>query len=116
MSKMTIKDLEAAASANPVLHPYIKVGMSTCGIAAGAQIVFDTLAKEIKRRDLEIDLKRTGCVGMCYAEPLIEVYVEGLPVVTYGTVDADVALRIMEEHVCGKRLVNDHIYDLPVRR
>ena len=53
---------------------------------------------------------------MCYAEPLIEVYVEGLPVVTYGMVNSETALRIMEEHVCGKRLVNDHIFDLPVRR
>ncbi|NLL12010.1 MAG: (2Fe-2S) ferredoxin domain-containing protein [Fibrobacter sp.] len=116
MRKMTKEDLQAAASANPPVQPYIKVGMSTCGIAAGAQDVFDTLAKEIKRRDVQIELKRTGCVGMCYAEPLIEVYVEGLPVVTYGMVNSETALRIMEEHVCGKRLVNDHIFDLPVRR
>ncbi len=116
MSKMSRKDLQAAASANPPVHPYIKVGMSTCGVAAGAQVVYDTLAKEIKRRDVQIELKRTGCVGMCYAEPLVEVYVEGLPVITYGMVNSETALRIMEEHVCGKRLVNDHIYDLPVRR
>ena len=36
--------------------------------------------------------------------------------VTYGMVNSETALRIMEEHVCGKRLVNDHIFDLPVRR
>ena len=116
MSKMPREELQAAASVTPPQQPYIKVGMSTCGIAAGAQGVFDTLAKEIKRRDVQIELKKTGCVGMCYAEPLIEVYVEGLPVVTYGMVNSDIALRIMEEHVCGKRLVNDHIFDLPVRR
>ncbi len=116
MSKMTKEDLQAAASANPTSGPYIKVGMSTCGIAAGAQNVFDTLTKEIKRRDVQIELKRTGCVGMCYAEPIIEVCVEGLPAVTYGLVNSEVALRIMEEHICGKRLVNDHIIDLPVRR
>ncbi len=116
MSKMTRKELQEAASANPPQNSYIKVGMSTCGIAAGAQGVFDTLEKEIKRRDVQIELKKAGCVGMCYAEPIIEVYVEGLPVVTYGMVKQETALRIMEEHVCGKRLVNDHIYDLPVRR
>lgn len=116
MNKLTRKDLETAASETSDGRPYIKVGMSTCGVAAGAQEVFDTLTKEIKRRDVAIDLRKTGCVGMCYAEPLIEVYVEGLPVVTYGGVNSEIALRIMEEHVCGKRLVNDHIYDLPVRR
>lgn len=116
MSKITRKELDVAASTTPPQRSYIKVGMSTCGIAAGAKDVFDTLTKEIKRRDIAIELRQTGCVGMCYAEPLIEVYVEGLPVVTYGKVNGDVALRVVEEHVCGKRLVNDHIYDLPVRR
>lgn len=116
MGKMTRKDLECAASSTTGGRQYIKVGMSTCGIAAGAQEVFDALVKEVGHRDLSVEVRRTGCVGMCHSEPLIEVAVDGLPVVTYGKVSSEVALRILEEHVCGKRLVNDHIFDLPVRR
>lgn len=115
MAKMKREDLEKVAPASSGKQ-YIKVGMSTCGVAAGAQDVYDIIVKEIKHRDLQIELKKTGCVGMCHSEPLVEVNIEGLPVVTYGRVDKDVALRILEEHVCGKRLLNDHIYDLPVRR
>lgn len=113
---MTRIDIENAASKGLTEHSYIKIGMSTCGIAAGAQDVFDILTKEIKKRDVAIELRRVGCMGMCHAEPIIEVFVEGLPAVIYGRVDSEIALRIMEEHVCAKRLVNDHIYDLPVRR
>lgn len=116
MAKFTREDLNKAAASATAGRSYIKVGMSTCGVAAGAQEVYDIFIKEIKQRDIPVDVKRTGCVGMCHAEPLVEVSIEGLPVVTYGEVDKDVALRIIEEHVCGKRLVNDHIYDLPVRR
>lgn len=115
MSKMSREDLEKIVPPENV-KSYIKVGMSTCGIAAGAQEVYDLLNQEIKAHNVAIDLKKTGCIGMCHCEPLVEIYVEGLPTVTYGRVTKDVALRLVEEHICQKRLLNDHIYELPVRR
>jgi NADP-reducing hydrogenase subunit HndB len=90
---------------------WIKVGLSTCGIAAGADEVFSVLVDEAKKRNLDIAIKRTGCTGMCYAEPLVEVKVEGMPAVTYGKVTRDLALKILEEHVCAKHPVKDAIYD-----
>jgi (2Fe-2S) ferredoxin len=95
---------------------YIKVGLSTCGIAAGAQEVFNLLAEEVGKRNLPVTVRRCGCNGACYAEPLVEVCVEGIPAVTYGRVTCEVAIRILEEHVRDKRLVNDHIVDMVVRR
>ena len=89
----------------------IKVGMSTCGIAAGAGKAMDILKKEVKNRKLDIEVEQCGCAGMCYAEPLVEVAVEGMPTVTYGKVDAETARDIIEKHICGKRLLNDHIYN-----
>jgi NADP-reducing hydrogenase subunit HndB len=115
MSKLTRQDLEKIVPASSV-GPYIKVGMSTCGIAAGAQEVYDIFSQEIKAHNVAIDLKKTGCLGMCHCEPLVEISVEGLPAVTYGRVTKEVALRLVEEHLCQKRLLNDHIYELPVRR
>lgn len=115
MNKITREDLDKIAPANAG-RPYIKVGMSTCGIAAGAQEIYDLFSQEIKAHNVVIDLKKTGCIGMCHCEPLVEIFVEGLPPVTYGRVTKDVALRLVEEHLCQKRLLNDHIYELPVRR
>jgi (2Fe-2S) ferredoxin len=91
---------------------WIKVGLSTCGIAAGAQTVYDLLKDESQKRSIAVDIKQCGCSGNCAAEPLIQVKVEGMPLVTYGRVDADTAIKILEKHVCGKRLVNDHIYGI----
>jgi (2Fe-2S) ferredoxin len=116
MKKLTREDLEKCAQNTCQSTQYIKVGMSTCGIAAGAQDVFDVFKKEAKTRDINVNVCKTGCIGMCHAEPVVEVAVEGLPAVMYGGVTKEVALRILEEHVCGKRFVNDHIFDLPVRR
>jgi NADH:ubiquinone oxidoreductase subunit F (NADH-binding)/(2Fe-2S) ferredoxin len=88
MPRLTIADLAArhreqtAASSQPT----IRVGMSTCGMAAGAEPVFEALASEVKSRGLDWRVARTGCAGMCSMEPLVEVAPVGRPAVMYGDV------------------------------
>ncbi len=94
---------------------YVKVGMSTCGLAAGAQDTYNAFKEEIEKRGLDVKLKKCGCLGMCFAEPLVEVAVEGLPTVIYGKVNVSVAHRIIDEHLCGKRIVNDHVYEVHIK-
>jgi (2Fe-2S) ferredoxin len=117
MKRITKADLDnAPACCMAAKGPYIKVGMSSCGIAAGADEVFTLLSAEAQKRNLSIVVKRCGCNGACYSEPLVEVCIDGLPSVTYGRVTPEIAMRIMEEHVRDKRLVQDYIVDVPVRR
>ncbi len=91
---------------------WIRVGLSTCGIAAGADKVFSVLKEEVAKRNLDISVERCGCVGQCYAEPLVEVAIAGLPRVTYGQIDAKDAVAIIERHVCNKKLLQDRIYKI----
>ncbi|MFA5362611.1 MAG: (2Fe-2S) ferredoxin domain-containing protein [Candidatus Omnitrophota bacterium] len=113
MKKLTREDLDKKAQAQKERsQDWIKVGLSTCGIAAGAQEVFNVLAEEVKKRNIPVEVKKCGCLGMCYAEPLVEVHIEGLPAVIYGRVNKDAAIKILEKHVCGKMLVNDYIFDM----
>ena len=113
MNKMTKKDLEAIKQQRTAEdRNWIKVGYCTCGIAAGAKEVYETLVAEKRKQNADIDIKKCGCVGMCSAEPLVEVHVKNMPTVFYGKVDKEVAAKIMEKHVGGKMLVNDRIYDM----
>ena len=66
----------------------IRVGLSTCGLAAGAETVYRTLDEQIRRRDLPIRLQRTGCLGACHREPLVEV-IAGDASTLYGPVHAE---------------------------
>ena len=91
---------------------WIRVGYSTCGVAAGAKDVYDILISETKARGLDLSIKKCGCVGLCSAEPMVEVNIDGVPRVFYGKVNKEVAHKIMDEHVVGKRLVDGHIYEL----
>ena len=49
------------------------VGEGSCGISAGAAKVYDSLAKELEA-DKVAELGITGCIGMCFLEPIVDVY------------------------------------------
>ncbi len=92
----------------------IVVGMGTCGIAAGSKTTLkafeDALAGQEKYK---VSLKKSGCMGLCYAEPTVEVSVPGMPSVIYGNVDEETAKKIINKHVYRKIFLNNHIYDRP---
>ena len=46
---------------------FFRVGMASCGIAAGADKVFDALQEKTS-----LPVLATGCLGHCYAEPVVE--------------------------------------------
>ena len=79
----------------------IIVGMGTCGLAAGAGEVWERVAREAEEMGLPVELSRTGCIGMCEQEVLLDVAMPGKPRVTYGHVTPEMVQRILAEHVLG---------------
>ena len=51
----------------------IKVGQGSCGISAGAGKVYTAL-EQILNNNPEVQLSVTGCIGMCYLEPIVDIY------------------------------------------
>ncbi len=71
---MNFEQLRAAGEASPFPDRIkITVGMATCGLAAGADVIFDTLKQRIEQRSLDVLLTKTGCLGCCHQEPIVEV-------------------------------------------
>jgi len=79
----------------------IKVGTATCGNAAGAQKTLLKL-KELIKDNKDIILKETGCIGMCYKEPLVEILKNNTRFL-YGNVDENVAENIFKEHILNDK-------------
>ncbi len=76
----------------------IIVGLGSCGLAAGAAKVYDEF-KRIKETDnLDFELKKTSCIGMCFNEPLVEV-IDDTGSYLYGKVDAKLADEILDKHL-----------------
>lgn len=55
----------------------IVVGTGSCGIAAGAQVVIDALQEAVMSGKLVAQVDQTGCIGMCHAEPIVDIYCDG---------------------------------------
>lgn len=92
----------------------IIIGMGTCGIAAGAKETLAAFLSVLDEKKIKhVAITQTGCMGLCYVEPTVEVILPDMPPVIYGKVDADVARKIVKEHILGKRLVTDHMFDRP---
>jgi NADP-reducing hydrogenase subunit HndB len=94
----------------------VLVGMGTCGVAAGANEVLKAFQEEIEKKGLtNVVIKQTGCLGLCSVEPTVEIVMPDMPRVIYGDVTAEVARDIVFKHIVSKKLVNEHIYDRPVK-
>ena len=93
----------------------IIVGMGTCGIAAGAKLTFDAIVEQINAAGLgeQVVIRQTGCMGLCYVEPTVEVALPGRPTVIYGKMTSDVAKELVKKHLVEHKLLDDHIYDRP---
>ncbi len=78
--------------------PKIIVGLGSCGIAAGAAKTYHEFERIIQSDELDIDLKKTSCIGMCYREPLVEV-IDDSGSYLYGEVDLQRVDEIIDKHI-----------------
>lgn len=124
MAKMTLEDLRKLRDTKKTemrkrdaegKSIQVIVGMGTCGLAAGAKMTLDAFLKALDDKKLVDDVlvRQTGCMGLCHSEPTVEVAVPGMPTVIYGKVDATVAKEIVESHLIGRKLLDNHIIDRP---
>jgi NADH-quinone oxidoreductase subunit F len=84
----------------------IVVGMGTCGLSAGAQSAYDRLQELAAGSDCTLTI--SGCIGMCYREPLVEIRDGGSRFV-YGEVTPQRAEEIWKRHVLGGETVSDWV-------
>lgn len=83
------------------LKPRILVGAGTCGKAAGAEAVLNALNEALERRGVEALVIQVGCMGLCYAEPMIGIVKPGRPQVIYGNVRPEIAAQLVADYVVG---------------
>ena len=64
MAQLTRSDLEKIkAKHTGGNRSWIKVGFSTCGIAAGAQDVYDALVEEVRKHNVDVEVKKAAVSG-----------------------------------------------------
>jgi NADH-quinone oxidoreductase subunit F len=79
----------------------ILIGTATCGVAAGAENILDKLRQELKKNNIDADIIQVGCIGLCYAEPLVEIIKPGKPSVFYGNLTEERVSEIVRDYMVG---------------
>lgn len=86
----------------------IRVGLGTCGVSAGGEAVYREIKQRIAEKNLDIILKETGCMGMCYEEVLVEV-LDDAGSHLYSKVTEDRVEKIINEHIIENKPVQEWI-------
>jgi len=79
----------------------VNVGMSTCGLAAGAGPVYSEIKNQLALRGVKAKVVNVGCIGACYAEPLVEFIARGQPGVIFSGVTEGGVEEIIERYLSG---------------
>ena len=101
--------------------PKIHIGMATCGIASGALETQAAFEVALAERGIDAHLHTVGCVGHCYAEPVVVIDHpdSGFPPILYPAVTPGKARMLVKlfleegdprfEHVMGATVENEMI-------
>jgi NADH-quinone oxidoreductase subunit F len=82
----------------------IKIGLGSCCVASGSQLVQQALEKSLEETGISTTVKRVGCVGMCHRTPLLEVSLPGKDSILYDSVQPEDVRRIILRHYKPKTL------------
>ncbi len=116
MPRLTVEDLKRIKEQHKAAFTVreggarvkITVHMGTCGIAAGARRVMETLLSEINRQGLtDVIVTTSGCAGLCSKEPMATVEVSKEAPVKYVQLDEEKIKRILLEHINQGKVVEE---------
>ena len=105
-SRLKAQALSSWQAARQASVPYVLVGTATCGRASGALEVVRAFQEELRRTALTVNLVPVGCMGHCYAEPLVAIGKPGgLPPLLYGNVTPASVVTLVKHVLLGDDLL-----------
>lgn len=74
----------------------IYIGAGTCGLGAGAGKTLKAVNQYIKEKEIDAEIIKVGCIGLCSAEPLMDIKLPGKNRVSFRNVTANKASQILD--------------------
>ena len=82
---------------HPKGKPHILIGTATCGRAAGAMAVLKAFQEELVKHKIDALVTEVGCIGLCYAEPMVDIARPNRPAITYHNVTPEMVPGLIED-------------------
>jgi len=89
-------------------RPWLRIGTGLAGEAAGGFEVVAAVKDALRRQNVAASVSEVGTLGLCFAEPLLDVQTPGGPRVFYRNVTPEVAERVVARHIAGGVPLPEH--------
>lgn len=76
--------------------PVIFVGAGTCGLIAGAAETLATVKQYLADHRIKADVIEVGCIGLCSAEPLVDVQLPGKTRISYRNIKKEKVYSLLD--------------------
>ncbi|MFA9397289.1 MAG: ferredoxin [Clostridiaceae bacterium] len=87
----------------------IVVGMATCGVSAGAAPVYEAILDEVNKLGLSnVTVCKTGCIGICRLEPIVDIIKPGEEKVTYVKMTPYKGRRVVAKHIFSNHIIDEY--------
>ncbi len=83
-------------------RPALFVGAGTCGLGAGAAGTLAAVGEYLDEHALQADVVEVGCIGLCSAEPLLEVHLPDRGRLVFSKVTEDKVAAILDAVFDGR--------------
>ena len=82
-------------------RPWVRVGAGACGEAAGAIDVMDAFRFQLEDRGIPANVSGVGCLGLCFAEPLVDIKTPGGARIFYSNVSPAQVSELIDSCLAG---------------
>ncbi len=82
--------------------PVIFVGAGTCGLGAGADKTISAINEWISKNKVDASVVQVGCIGLCAAEPIVDVQLPGRNRISFQHITGDKAGALMDQVFNGE--------------
>jgi len=89
----SVKKLTRETIARPVIY----VGAGTCGLGAGAGATKKRIIEYLNKNKKEADIIEVGCIGLCSAEPLVDIQIPGKTRISFKNITAEKVVPLLDD-------------------
>tara|TARA_B110000116_G_scaffold272185_1_gene295661 strand:- start:3054 stop:4775 length:1722 start_codon:yes stop_codon:yes gene_type:complete len=90
--------------------PWIRIGTALCGEAAGSKQIYNSISNCLEMLGIQANVSEVGCIGLCFAEPLLDIQMPGGNRIFYNNVSEDNLEDIIQSHIIDNQIPNKHVF------
>ena len=79
----------------------IYIGAGTCGLGAGAAATRKEIEKYIADKSIDARIMEVGCIGLCSAEPLVDIQIPGRTRVSFRNITSEKVEKLFDDFFNG---------------